>query len=111
MKRRKFLKKIVKLSPMLVLPTTVVSSLLSVPEVKSEMVTLGEWTIDEETKSIIYQGGWKEDGINTKDVYDFMKDDWIVKDEEIPFKFPVIREFGPEYNYKKVWQFQKIVVY
>ena len=124
MKRRKFLKRIFKLSPMVVLPTTVVSSLLSEPEIWSDTVTLGQpfvkagtidftdnliveqtaniagdWKFDEETKSIIYQGELTDNGITMKELYNFMKNDWNDGSEK-SFKFPVIREFGEKYSYK-----------
>jgi len=45
----------------------------------------GDWEIDYQTRTLIYKGGWKDDGINLDEMYNYLQEEW---DEEIA-EFPM----------------------
>ena len=104
MKRRNFLKKIAKLSSLAVLPTAMISDILSQSvEVKStstSFVRFVEWEIDPQTQTI---HSHVIPAIPIQDFHAFLKDEWNSEEgmrKDSPF---TIRTFGSEYRYVKVW--------
>jgi hypothetical protein len=131
MERRKFLKNILKVTAIASVPAVVIHELVKnkplgfagKPLIDGhgeymDTTTLGKWTCDAETKTIIQNGGfpaeWElnksngsiryigdEDkkGASIPELQRFLRDEWEGDDKLVPFKFQVIRDFGPEYNF------------
>lgn len=111
MNRRKFLRNVAYAGAAVVAVPHVLTD--EYPFVASGTVEFGKNLVCDPAKFIIHYSTQTieftdehKNGIQLWQLYKYLQEEWK-DDEPIPFKYPLVREFGPEYNYKKVWTSEK----
>jgi len=95
MERRRFLRSITLSTTLAVLPFAFLDKVLANGSA-AEVIPVGNtcgianisqpWSIDYATKTIIYKGGWEDNGISLPDLYNYLKNEWDTDQAEFPME-------------------------